>query len=123
MSYGVDKKIEHLFYLNPQVENSKAYKVGAPLPRRIFKRSKNGAVLLNEGKHIRKVLFLRKITVRLFRIKVMQYRYIHNFIIPYLHTQSIYISHTYPGSSTEKSINPVCLNGLNFPTAKGAKVC
>jgi hypothetical protein len=32
--------------------------LGIPLPSGIFKRSKNGSVLQNEGEHIRKVFFL-----------------------------------------------------------------
>jgi hypothetical protein len=34
--------------------------VGVPLPSRIFKRSKNGAVLQDKAKHIRKVTSKQK---------------------------------------------------------------
>jgi hypothetical protein len=46
---------------------------GVPLPSRIFRRSKNGSVVHNEGEHIRKVFFLSKTTISLFQVIVMQY--------------------------------------------------
>jgi hypothetical protein len=46
--------------------------IGVPLPRNIFK-SRNGSVLQNEVKQIRKILLLSKTTMTLFPIKVTQY--------------------------------------------------
>jgi hypothetical protein len=43
-----------------------------PSPSKIFKICKTGSVLQNEGKHIKKALFLSKI-IRLVPTKVMQY--------------------------------------------------
>jgi hypothetical protein len=47
--------------------------IGVLLPSKIKKKSKNGSVLQNAVKHIRKVLFLSKTTVTLFPVKVTQY--------------------------------------------------
>jgi hypothetical protein len=73
MSGAADKKIRHLLYWYSQERNSLVCWKGVPLPRTFFKTSKNGSVLQNEVKHIRRVLFLSKTTVTLFPAKVIQY--------------------------------------------------